>query len=98
MTYSRTKINAVFLSALMVLSMVAAGAAFAAPAAAQTDAVQEDEVSIGGSTVTVNTGGANSIPVSDLPAGVEVTDVSDGGRITRMKSSTVTLETVSRVR
>jgi hypothetical protein len=84
----------------MVLSMVAAGAAFAAPAAAQTDAVQEDEVSIGGSTVTVNTGGANSISVSDLPAGVEVTDVSDGGLYKRMKvlSSTVTLETVSRVR
>jgi len=79
MTHSRTKINAVFLSALMVLSMVAAGAVFAAPAAAQAGTVAEDEVETGGSTVTVNTGGQNSIDVSSLPDGVEVSDVSDSG-------------------
>ena len=68
MTQSRTKLNVVFLSALMMLSMVAVGAVFAGPVAAQT--VTTDEVDADGSTVTIETEGAASISVTNIEGGV----------------------------
>jgi len=76
---SPQKINSVVLSALMILSLAATGATFVGSAAAQTELVQEDEISVDGSTVTVNTNGANSIAVEQLPAGASISDISDGG-------------------
>ena len=63
----------------MILSLAAIGATFASSAAAQTELVQEDEISVDGSTITVNTNGANSIAVEQLPAGASISDISDGG-------------------
>jgi len=65
----------------MVLSAIAVGAAFATPAAAQSSPVQEDSVELGGSTVTINTGGAGAIGVDDLPSDVAVSEISDGGGV-----------------
>jgi hypothetical protein len=63
----------------VVLLVIGGGAAFAAPAAAQSSTVQEDSVQLGGSTVTINTGGAGAIGVDDLPSDVSVSSISDGG-------------------
>ena len=78
MTELRTKTNALFLSALMVLSVLAIG--FAAPAAAQEATLEESEVSVDGSTVTINHGGAPALAIDSFdPASVEISDLSEGG-------------------
>ena len=41
--------------------------------------IDENTVSVDGSTLTINTNGTNSIAVSDLPSDVDVSAVSDGG-------------------
>lgn len=41
--------------------------------------VAQEEVSLSGSTISVSTGGKNSISVIELPSGVSVSNVSDGG-------------------
>lgn len=41
--------------------------------------IKESEVSLAGGTITVSTGGVNSISVSGLPSDVNVTEISDGG-------------------
>ena len=62
---------------MMVLSMVAAGAVFAAPAAAQT--LDTTEVAIDGSTVTVdNSAGTQSFAIENIPSDVSVSNVGDG--------------------
>jgi len=76
---SRLTINSIVLSVVLTLSLVAAGVTFVAPAAAQEDPVQEDDVSVDGSTVTITTSGANSISVSNLPSNATVSNISDGG-------------------
>ena len=63
------------MAALMVLSMVAAGAVFAGPAAAQT--VSTDEVSADGSTVEIATEGTASISITNIEG--EVSEISTNG-------------------
>jgi hypothetical protein len=41
--------------------------------------IEENTVAAGGSTITINTEGVNSISVSDLPTDVSISAVSDGG-------------------
>lgn len=45
----------------------------------ESSPVQEDNVSVTGSTVTVDSEGLAALSVSDLPAGSEVADISAGG-------------------
>lgn len=67
-----TQIVAVTLAALMVSALGAA------PAAAQeTPTVENDEIAIDGSEITIKTGGAASIAVSELPNGSEIADTGD---------------------
>jgi PGF-pre-PGF domain-containing protein len=62
-----------------VLLVVIVGVVPTSPVVAQSDAVEENEVDIEGSTITVSTGGANAIAVEDLPRDVTISDVSDSG-------------------
>ena len=77
-TTYRGQARAVFLAAIMIFSMVAAGATFAGSAAAQEDLdVQFDqEVEAGGATtITINSAGADSLAVEGDTAGWTITSM-----------------------
>ncbi|TYT62840.1 BGTF surface domain-containing protein [Natrialba swarupiae] len=78
MTETKKKVNAVFMAVLMVLSVVAVSAAFAAPAAAQEISVEDQDVHEDGSTVELSSSDTASINVV-LPDGWTAEDISDGG-------------------
>ncbi|MWV40109.1 BGTF surface domain-containing protein [Natrialba sp. INN-245] len=78
MTETKKKVNAVFMAVLMVLSVVAVSAAFAAPAAAQEISVEDQDISEDGSTVELSSSDTASINVQ-LPDGWTAEDISDDG-------------------
>ena len=64
---------------IVLLTVVAVGALFTAPAAAQQgDLVQQEEVNISGSVIEIDTMGYQSLTVTNLPAGANISNVKGG--------------------
>lgn len=65
---------------VLALSLAVGSAILTAPVAAQeAPTIEEDEISVDGSTVTINTGGAASVSITNLPDGTTVSEISSGG-------------------
>jgi PGF-CTERM protein len=75
MKYVRSKAGVV----VAVLLIIVSGAALPITASAQSNPVQESEVDMDGSKITVDTGGSDTTKIENLPTNVTISNVSDSG-------------------